>query len=122
MLPHTDAHPHSDEQIDNKDRSNNSHLNTDKEESGWMKWIHVAHLTCEYASTGILTIFMIEIVLKLVVDLERFKQWLEIMDAVIITSTFCLNLYLIIEKVEIHSVASLLTILRYDRYFCYFQR
>ena len=104
--------------ISNSSKENNHGSKADGdhhgEESGFEKFLHVLELICEYGSTSILSLFMVEITAKLIFNPKSFFKCLELMDAFIVTISFGLNLYLIITHVEIHSVASLFTILRYS--------
>ena len=71
---------------------------------------------CKYSSFTILTIFVVDILIKVLIEPKKFLKLFELFDAIVVFSGFFLNLYLINSNVVIHSLSGLITVLRYN--FC----
>jgi hypothetical protein len=78
-----------------------------------MKVLHIAERTCKYGSIFILTIFMVEIIIKIIFDPKSFRKVLEILDGLVITISFSLNIFLLIKNIQVHAISGLITLLRY---------
>lgn len=78
----------------------------------WGPFFHMLEEIFKYTSLIILSIFVIEIFLKLIFIPRTFCKCLEIFDAFIVISSFSLNLYLLNKKHHIHSITGLITFLR----------
>lgn len=78
----------------------------------WAPFFHTLEEIFKYTSLVILTIFVIEIILKLIFIPKTFKKPLEIFDAFIVVISFGLNLYLFNKKHHIHSITGIITMLR----------
>ena len=66
----------------------------------------------KYGSFCILSVFVIEITFKMVISPKKFLGILNIFDSVVVFTGFFLNLYLLNGAVVIHSLASIITVLR----------
>jgi hypothetical protein len=68
----------------------------------------------EYVTFIISSVFFLEIMLKLLVSIEKFKKPSEIFDSIVVLITFGINLYLMVTKREGHreSVTGLINLLR----------
>lgn len=67
---------------------------------------------CEFGSLTILGIFILEIIAKLIFDPKSFLKLLELLDIIIVTVSFGLNLFLLINNIQIHTITGLITLLR----------
>ena len=67
---------------------------------------------CKYGSLVILTIFAIEMMIKIFYVSTVFKNFLEILDIFIVNISFGLNILLLYKRSEIHSITGLIIILR----------
>jgi hypothetical protein len=66
------------------------------------------------SSLSILTVFVIEIIIKLIFDPFCLFKLIEIFDIFIVLTAFSLNLYCLIRNVYFtHSIPGLITLLRY---------
>ena len=67
----------------------------------------------KYTSLGILSLFVVEVFVKLIVEPKIFvkSKW-EILDAVVVALTFMLNVFLLIKQDAFESVAGLFALLR----------
>lgn len=111
-------------------KSNTTHLTTlmprhhhDDDESelrgfgAWGPFFHILEEFFKWTSMIILTIFVVEIILKLIFIPRTFLKILEVFDAFIVVTSFLLNLYLFNKKHHIHSITGLITLLRLDFFF-----
>lgn len=73
---------------------------------------YVVENILKYTSTSILGLFTVEVILKIILVPNVFKRKLELIDAVIVTCTFGLNLALIILHNEADALSGLFAILR----------
>ena len=78
-----------------------------------MKTLKVLEKICKYSSFTILTIFVVDILAKVLIEPRKFLKILELFDAIVVFSGFFLNLYLIKSNVVIHSLSGLITVLRF---------
>jgi hypothetical protein len=67
---------------------------------------------CEFGSLTILGVFILEIVAKLIFDPKSFLKLLELLDVIIVTVSFGLNLFLLVNNIQIHTITGLITLLR----------
>ena len=56
---------------------------------------------------------MVEIVVKIIFDPKSFRKVLEILDGLVITISFSLNIFLLINNIQVHAISGLITLLRY---------
>ena len=76
------------------------------------KFLKVLENICKYGSVTVLSVFVIEIVVKLLIMPKNFCKVFEIFDALVVLTSFSLNLYLLITGIIIHSLSGLITLLR----------
>lgn len=74
--------------------------------------LHPIELVFKYGALTILSLFIVEIFIKLFVDPRILLKKLEILDAFIVITSFTINTFIIVRNIHVHSVSSLLTILR----------
>lgn len=92
------------------------HHDIHREPSGfgpWAPYFHFLEDIFKYTSLVILSIFLVEIALKLLFTPLNFCKILEVFDALVIIVSFSLNLYLLNKKHHIHSITGLITMMRY---------
>jgi hypothetical protein len=77
---------------------------------------------CEFGSLTILGVFILEIVVKLIFDPKSFLKLLEFLDIIIVTVSFGLDLFLLLNNIQIHAITGLITLLRYIFIYFYFQK
>lgn len=100
---------------DHSHSSQDSH-NSHEKSSGFGSYgplFHVLEEVFKYTSLTILSIFVVEIILKLIFIPKIFTKPLEIFDALVVIVSFALNLYLFNKKHHIHSFTGLITMMRY---------
>jgi hypothetical protein len=74
--------------------------------------LHPIELVFKYGALTILCLFIVEILIKLFVDPKILLKKLEILDMFIVIASFIINTFIIVRNIHVHSVSSLLTILR----------
>ena len=84
----------------------------DDHHSGVHLAFYVTESIFKYLSTSILGLFTIEVILKIILVPRVFKRKLEVLDAIIVTLTFALNLALIILHNELDALSGLFALLR----------
>jgi hypothetical protein len=67
----------------------------------------------KYGSFGILSLFIVEILAKLIFSPGKFLHLLEVFDSIIISVSFGLNLFLFITQKDLYIFTGIITILRY---------
>ncbi len=101
-------------------KNNASLLNFNKhKEWSMLKTLKVLEKICKYSSFTILSIFVVDILVKLVVEPGKFLKVFELFDAIVVFCGFFLNLYLLKSNVVIHSLSGLITVLRYIHVYVY---
>ena len=75
----------------------------------FLKFLTHLEYICKFGSLFILSVFIAEIILKLLFDPKSFRKILEILDAIVIIVSFGLNTLLLVKNVQ---VTGLLTLLR----------
>jgi uncharacterized membrane protein YgdD (TMEM256/DUF423 family) len=76
------------------------------------KTLKVLEKICKYSSFTILSIFVVDILVKVFIEPGKFLKVLELFDAIVVFCGFFLNLYLLKSNVVIHSLSGLITVLR----------
>ncbi len=96
----------------NEEHRIESYNSDDKNRKILLKLMHIAERTCKYGSIFILTIFMVEITVRIIFDPKSFRKVLEILDGLVITISFSLNIFLLIKNIQVHAISGLITLLR----------
>lgn len=78
----------------------------------WGPFFHMLEELFKFTSFTILSIFMVEIILKLIFIPRTFCKVLEIFDAFIVVSSFTLKILLFHREHRLHSITGLITLLR----------
>ncbi len=96
----------------NQTNTNEIDVSTKKQiliDAPFLKFLTHLEYICKFGSLFILSVFIAEIILKLLFDPKSFRKILEILDAIVIIVSFGLNTLLLIKNVQ---VTGLLTLLR----------
>jgi hypothetical protein len=68
----------------------------------------------KYASFAILSVFVFEIVLRIIFVPKVFTRFLELFDTMVILVSFGLSLFLVIKQHDVYSFTGMVTILRFE--------
>ncbi len=97
--------------------SNNAHSHLKKHEEKADLFFEITEKILKGLSTGILSLFMVEILFKLVFDPRVFKSKWEILDAFVVLCSLSLNIVLFFLSDDLEAVSGLFVLLRLIEFF-----
>jgi hypothetical protein len=75
--------------------------------------MYLAHRVFKYTSFVILSVFVLEIVLRFIFVPKVFAHFLELFDTIVILVSFAISLYVIVDLNDVYSFTGIVTIIRF---------